>query len=80
MKDEFTPKEYFSLQNLILWEESNLIEMIYLTYAKKIVVGKIHFLKKEFSVVGEISIPENSETKWSPQGKYLIVNTGEVKT
>lgn len=79
MKDEFSPKEYFSLQNLIKWEESNFIEMIYLHYVDRVIIGKIHFHRKEFSIVNTIKIPENSEIKWSPQGKYLIINTGEVK-
>ncbi len=78
MKDEFTPKEYFSLENLIKWEESNIIEMVYLHYSDKVIIGKIHFLKKEFKNINTITIPENSEVKWSPQGKYLIVNTGDV--
>lgn len=78
LKDEYTPKEYFSLENLIKWEESNFIEMIYLHYNEKVIVGKIHFLRKEFNIVNTIDIPENSEIKWSPQGKYLIINTGEV--
>jgi len=78
MKDEFTPKEYFSLKNLIEWEYSNFIEMVYLHYNEKVIIGKIHFLRKEFSIINTISIPENSEIKWSVQGKYLIINTGDV--
>jgi hypothetical protein len=78
MSDNFTPKEYFSLENLFIWEESNFKEMVFLHYNEKVTIGTIHFLKKEFTFIKEIPIKENSEVKWSPEGKYLIINNGEV--
>jgi len=52
--------------------------MVFLHYNEKVTVGVIHFLKKEFTLIKEIPIKENSEVKWSPEGKYLIINDGEV--
>jgi hypothetical protein len=78
MSENFTPEEYFSLENLFIWEESNFKEMVFLHYNEKVTIGTIHFLKKEFTLIKEIPIKENSEVKWSPEGKYLIINNGEV--
>ena len=40
--------------------------------------GKIHYLKKEFVICASVNINEKDKVKWSPQGRFVIVNTGEV--
>lgn len=77
MSNDYQPR-IFNLMDLVKWEESNLIEMVYVKCKDRLYIGRIHYLKKEF--VNLFSIPLNriQDAKWSPEGKYLIVNEGTV--
>jgi hypothetical protein len=78
MEDVYTPPKHFSFADLVQWEESNLIEMVMCKSADRVVIGKIHYLKKEFTPIYNINIRNALDVVWSPQGKYLSVNEGNV--
>ena len=57
------------------WEKSNFTEMLCIESKNKITVGTCHFLKKTFNVNYKLNNNDNiNEIKWSPQGKYLVLN------
>jgi hypothetical protein len=68
-----------SFVDLVRWDEGNLTEMCSIKFKDRIVLFRLHYLKKEFLPIH--TIPNNSlqTVRWSPQGKYFIVNTGDVK-
>jgi hypothetical protein len=78
MNDSYTPPSYYSFIDLVNWEESNLIEMFVARKNNKLFLGKLHFLKKELISYSEIPC-KNQNITWSPQGKYLAINEGNVK-
>ena len=73
--EEFKPKP---LIELIEWETNSLTEMVLIKTKTRLKTGKIHYLKKEFVICSTIEINEGDKVKWSPQGRYIIVNTGDV--
>jgi len=77
MQDSYTAAEYFSFGDLVYWEESNLIEMFMARKNNNIFLGKLHYLKKELATFVEIPNKFHNST-WSPQGKYLAINEGNV--
>ena len=79
MEDQYSPNNFFSLLELSQWEESNLTEMIMANCNNRLFVGKIHYLKKEFQQVFTYPMTKPLDIKWSPQGKYLVLNEGNVK-
>lgn len=52
--------------------------MVLIKTKSKLMTGKIHYLKKEFVICASVNINEKDKVKWSPQGRFVIVNTGEV--
>jgi hypothetical protein len=77
MQDSYIPPNYFSFLDLVNWEESNLIEMFMARRNNSLLIGKLHYLKKELSTVVEIPCKHQNVT-WTPQGKYLAINEGNV--
>jgi hypothetical protein len=68
-----------SFVDLVKWEEGNLTEMCSIKFKDRITIFRLHYLKKEFLPIH--TLPNNSgiqNVRWSPQGKYFIVNTGDV--
>ena len=80
MESNYSSPKFFSFSDLIQWEESNLIEMVFTKCANKVYIGKIHYFKKEFQQLFSFSLNNNKnvDIKWSPQGKFLTVNEGNV--
>ena len=74
MEDKHTKPKYISFLEKIMWEENNLTEMFFLKSKEDISVGKVHYLKKEMKINYKIKNENINSIKWSPQGKYLIVN------
>ena len=65
-------KEIKQVEN---WEKNNFEEMLFIESKDTITVGKIHFLKKTFEKKYELKNNKFiNEVKWSPQGKYLVIN------
>jgi hypothetical protein len=77
LQDSYIPPNYFSFLDLVKWEESNLIEMFLSRKTNSLLVGKLHYLKKELSTLVEIPCKQQNVT-WSPQGKFLVINQGNV--
>ncbi len=78
MEDNYVPMDYFSFIDLNTWEESNLTEMTMVKCNDRVFVGKIHYLKKEFQMLSKFMLNKQIDVKWSPQGKYLLMNEGNV--
>lgn len=78
MDNEYKQHTYKSFVDLVRWEQSNLIEMVSLKCKDKIVIGRIHYLKKEFLPITTIPLSKVQTLKWSPQGKYLVIMEGNV--
>ena len=79
MDDKYLAPKYFSMIDLIKWEESNLIEMVMAKTNSKVFIGKIHYFKKEFNQIYSMPLNKNASIKWSPQGKFLVSNDENVK-
>lgn len=78
MDDKFVPPRFFSFSDLIKWEDSNLTEMVLSKANNKVFVGRIHYFKKEFTQLFSMPLNKNVNIKWSPQGKYIVANEGNV--
>jgi hypothetical protein len=78
MDDHYVQPKYFSFLDLLGWEESNLIEMVMAKCKDRVFVGRLHYFKKEFQQIFSLTLSQNIQVKWSPQGKFLITNEGNV--
>ncbi len=78
MEDQYVPNNYLSFLELNQWENCNLTEMIMVKCTNRAFVGRIHYLKKEFQTVFSLAMSKPLDIKWTPQGKYMIVNEGNV--
>jgi hypothetical protein len=78
MDDKFIPPRFFSFSDLINWEDSNLTEMVLSKTNNKVFVGRIHYFKKEFTQLFSMPLNKNVNIKWSPQGKFIVANEGNV--
>ncbi len=78
MDDKYHPANFFSFTDLIKWEESNLIEMVMARCNNRVFIGSIHYFKKEFTQIFSLNLNKNVSVKWSPQGKFLVANEGNV--
>jgi hypothetical protein len=78
MDDNYIQPKYFSFVDLLAWEESNLIEMVMAKCKDRVFVGRLHYFKKEFQQIFSLTLPQNVQVKWSPQGKFLVTNEGNV--
>jgi hypothetical protein len=67
---------YKSFVDLVEWEQGNLTEMCSIRFRDRIVIYRLHYLKKEFLPLYTIPYTRVHGIKWSPQGKYLAVNEG----
>ncbi len=67
-----------SFLELVKWEEGNLTEMCSIIFKDRIVLFRLHYLKKEFLPLYTIPSNKAQKIKWSPQGKYFVVNEGDV--
>ena len=81
MEDQYIAPKFFSFSDLLNWEENNLTEMVLSRCKDRVFVGRIHYFKKEFTQVFSMNVnpKQNVDIRWSPQGKYLAVNEGNVK-
>jgi hypothetical protein len=80
MEDTYVQPDKLSLKELVQWEESNLTEMFIVRKTNSICVSRIHHLKKEVAQIFNMDtrLINNNNIQWSPQGKYLVVNGGNV--
>ena len=79
MEDSYIPPKYFNFCELIAWEENNLIEMVMVRCKDRVFVGRLHYFKKEFQQLFTLNLNQNVNVRWSPQGKYLVTNEGNVR-
>ncbi len=80
MEDTYISPKYFSFVDLLGWEDSNLIEMMMGRCKDKVFVGRIHYFRKEYQNIFSMNLSPNVQVKWSPQGKFLVTNEGNVST
>jgi len=78
MKEDLAEFIERPLYQLVDWETNSLTEMVLIKTKTRVITGRIHYLKKEFTVCSSIPIKDTDKVKWSPQGRYIIINTGEV--
>jgi len=78
MKEDLAEFMERPLYQLVDWETNSLTEMVLIKTKTRVITGRIHYLKKEFTVCSSITIKDTDKVKWSPQGRYIIINTGEV--
>jgi hypothetical protein len=76
LENTYHKAPYKSFTDLVKWEEGNLTEMCSIRFKDRIVLYRLHYLKKEFLPLYTIPISKVPGLKWSPQGKYLVVNEG----
>ncbi len=67
-----------SFADLVRWEEGNLTEMCSIKFKDRISIFRLHYLKKEFLPIHSIPNSGIQSVRWSPQGRYFVVNTGDV--
>jgi hypothetical protein len=76
LEDTYQPTPFKSFTDLVKWEEGNLTEMCSIKYKDKVILYRLHYLKKEFLPLYTIPYSKVSGIKWSPQGRYLVINEG----